>query len=109
MGIFHLLSICQPDVSLIISFNFLTVNKDAVFSFLIGDFRERFVKLLYLFKNKLLVALIFSIVFLVSISYISALIIMISFLLLSLGFFVLLSLIALGVRLGCLFEMFLVS
>lgn len=54
--------------------------------FLIGDFRERFVKLLYLFKKKLLVALIFSIVFLISISYITALIIVICFLLIILGF-----------------------
>ena len=44
------------------------------------------------------------------VSDISDLIFMISFLLLTLGFFfVLLSLIALGVRLGCLFEVFLVS
>ena len=58
-------------------------------------------------KNQLLVSLIFSIVF--SISFISALIFMISFLLLALGLFVLLSLAALSIRLGCLFEMFLVS
>ena len=47
--------------------------------------------------------------FLVSISFTSALIFMISFLLLISGLFVLLFLVPLGVRLGCLFESFLVS
>ena len=59
-------------------------------------------------KNQLLVSLIFAIVFFVSISVISALIVMIPFLLLTLGF-VLLSLVALSVRLGRLFEIFLVE
>ena len=56
-------------------------------------------------KNQLLVLLVFAIVSFISFSFISDLIFMMSFLLLTLGFFVLLSLIALG----CLFEMFLVS
>ena len=58
-------------------------------------------------KNELLVLFIFVIVSFISFSFISNLIFMISFLLLTLGF-VLLSLIALCVRLGCLFKMFLV-
>ena len=66
--------------------------------------------ILFIFsKNQLLVLLMFAIVFFVYISFISVLIFMISFLLLTLGFFVLLSLVALGVRLDCLSEIFLVS
>ena len=53
--------------------------------------------------------LISSTVFLVSISFISALIFMISFLLLTLGIVCSSSLVPLGVRLDCLFEIFLVS
>ena len=64
-------------------------------------------------KDKLLVFLIFTIVSFISFSFISDLIFMISFLLLTLGYFVVvvlfLSLIALGVRFGCLFEIFLIS
>ena len=59
-------------------------------------------------KNQLLVLLVFATVSFICLSFISDLIFMITFLLLTLGFFVLLSLIALGVRLGCLFEIFLV-
>ena len=51
----------------------------------------------------------FAIISFISFSFISDLIFMISFLLLTWGFFVLLSLIALGARLGCLFKMFPVS
>ena len=67
--------------------------------------------ILFIFsENQLFVSLIFAIVSLISFPFISDLICMISFLLLTLGFFfAFLSLIALGVRLGCLFEMFLVS
>ena len=68
-----------------------------------------FINFVYLFKKQALSFIDFSIASLVSISFISALIFMISFLLLSLGLFVLLSLVTLGVRLGCLFEIFLVS
>ena len=61
-------------------------------------------------ETQLLVLLIFVIISFISFSFISDLIFTISFFLLSLGgFFVLLSLIALVVRLGCLFEIFLVS
>ena len=59
-------------------------------------------------KNQHLVSLIFSVVFLVCISFISALIFMISFLLLTLEF-VLPYLVALDVRVGCLFGIFLFS
>ena len=59
-------------------------------------------------KNQLLVLLIFDIVSFVSFSYISALIFMISFLLLMLGF-IILFVIALGVKLGYLFDFSLVS
>ena len=55
----------------------------------------------YLFKNQLLVSLIFAVFFFVSISFVSAWIFMTSFLLLTLGF-VLFSLVVLGIRLGCL-------
>ena len=58
-------------------------------------------------KSQLLVSLIFAIVCFISVLFISALIFMIYFLLF-LGLFVFLSL-ALGVRLGCLFVIFLVS
>ena len=57
--------------------------------------------LFFFSKNQVLVSLIFSVVFLLSVSFISALIFMISFLLLTLVLFVP-SLVALGVRLGCL-------
>ena len=60
-------------------------------------------------KDQLLDLLIFAIVFFISFSFISDLIFMIYFLLVTLGIFVLLSLVVLGVRLGCFFEMFLVS
>ena len=60
-------------------------------------------------KNQLLVLLIFAIVFFVSISFVYALIFMISFLLLALGFVCSFSLVPLGVGLDCLFEIFLVS
>ena len=64
----------------------------------------------YLLKKQLLVLLIFTIVSFISFSFISAQIFMISFLLLILGgFFVLLFPVALGVKLGCLFDVFLVS
>jgi len=64
--------------------------------------------LLIFSKNQLLVLLIFAIVLCISMSFISALIFLISFFLLTLRFFVLF-LVALGVRLGCLFDVFLVS
>ena len=60
-------------------------------------------------KDQLFVLLIFAIFSFTSFSFVSDLIFMISFLLPTLSFLVLLSLIALGVRLGCLFEIFLVS
>ena len=66
--------------------------------------------ILFIFsKNQLLVLLIFTILSFISFLSISALIFMISFLLLILGVFVLLSPVALGVKLGCLFDSFLVS
>jgi len=66
--------------------------------------------ILFIFsKNQLLVLLIFTVVSFISFSFISALILMISFLLLSLGFFVLFFPVVLGVKLGCLFDVFLVS
>ena len=66
--------------------------------------------ILFIFsKNQLLVLLIFAVVFFVSISFISTLIFMISFLLLTLGFDCSSFLVPLGVRLDCLFEIFLVS
>ena len=66
--------------------------------------------LLFIFsKNQLLVLLIFAIVSFISFSFISALIFMISFLHLTLVGVVLLFLVALGVRLGCLFDVSLIS
>ena len=60
-------------------------------------------------KNQLLVLLIFTIVSLISFSFISAQIFMIAFLLLILGFFILLFPVVLGVKLDCLFDVVLVS
>ena len=66
--------------------------------------------ILLIFKKKqLLVSLIFSIVFFISIAFIFALIFMFSFLLLTLDFLSVLSLVALGVKLAHLFELFLTS
>ena len=66
--------------------------------------------ILFIFsKNQLLVLLIFVIVFFVSISFISALIFMISFLLLTLGFLSSSFSSFLSVGLDCLFEIFLAS
>ena len=65
--------------------------------------------LLIFSKNQLFISLIFSIVFLISISFISALIFLISFLLLIWVLSVLLSLVTLCVKFGCFFEIFLVS
>ena len=65
--------------------------------------------ILFIFsKNQLLVLLIFLLFPFVSVSFIYALISLISPLILILGF-VLLSLVVLGIRLGCFFEIFLVS
>ena len=58
-------------------------------------------------KNQLLVLLLFAIVSFTSFSFISALVIMIYFLLLTLGFFVLLFPAALDAELGYLFDTFL--
>ena len=64
--------------------------------------------ILFIFsKNQLVVLLIFAIISFISFSFISDLIFMISFLLLTLGGFVFLSLFALGVRLGCFLRCFL--
>ena len=60
-------------------------------------------------KNHLLVLSIFTIVSFISFSFISAWIFIISFLVLILGLFVLLFPVVLGVKLGCLFDVFLVS
>ena len=60
-------------------------------------------------QNKLLVLLNLAIISFISFSFISDLMFMISFLLLTLGFFCSSFLIVLGVRLGHLFEMLLVS
>ena len=65
-------------------------------------------------ENQLLVLLIFTIVSFISFSFISSRIFMISFLLLILWFFVVVVVVvlfpvALGVKLGCLFDVFLVS
>ena len=61
-------------------------------------------------KNQLLVLLIFANVSFISFSFISAQIFMISFLLLIWGFcVVVLSPVVLGVKLGCIFDVFLVS
>ena len=66
--------------------------------------------ILFIFsKIQLLVLLIFVIISFVSYSVISSLIFMISFLLLTLGFFFLLFLVALHVNLGCLFDASFVS
>ena len=65
--------------------------------------------ILFIFsKNRLLVLLIFTTVS-ISFSFISARMFTISFLLLILEFFVLLFPVVLGVKLGCLFDVFLVS
>ena len=61
--------------------------------------------ILFIFsKNQLLALLIFAMVSFVSFSFISALIFMISFLLLTLGFFYFPFLVGLGVELGYLFD-----
>ena len=66
--------------------------------------------ILFIFsKNQLLVLLIFAIVSFVSFSFISALVFMISFLLLTLGASFLLFLVVLGVKLGYLPDFSLVS
>ena len=66
--------------------------------------------ILFIFsKNQLLVLLIFAIISFVSFSFISALIFMTSFLLLTLGFFISSFSIALGAKLGYLFDFSLVS
>ena len=66
--------------------------------------------ILFIFsKNQHLVLLIFALVSFVSFSFISALIFVIYFLLLTLGFFISPFLVALGVKLGYLFDFFLVS
>ena len=65
--------------------------------------------LFILSKNQLLALLIFDMVSFVSFSFISALVLMISFLLLTLGSSFLLFLVALGVKLGYLFDFSLVS
>ena len=66
--------------------------------------------ILFIFsKNQLLALLIFAMVSLVSFAFISALIFMISFLILTLGSSFLLFLVALDVKLGYLFDFFLVS
>ena len=68
--------------------------------------------ILFIFsKNQLLVSLIFTIVSFISFSLISVLIFMICFLLVILVFVVVLLLFpaVLGVKLGCLFDVFLVS
>ena len=65
--------------------------------------------LFILSKNQLLALLIFAMVTFVYFAFISALIFKISFLLLTLGFFISSFLVALGVELGYLFEFFLVS
>ena len=66
--------------------------------------------ILFILKNQLLVLLIFSTVSFISFSFISARIFMISFLLLILGFVVVVLFpVVLGVKLSCLFNVFLVS
>ena len=65
--------------------------------------------LFILSKNQLLALLIFAVVSFVYFAFISALIFKISFLLLTLGFFISSFLVALGVELGYLFDFFLVS
>ena len=65
--------------------------------------------LLIVSKNQLLALLIFAMVSFVSFAFISALIFKISFLILTLGFFISSFLVALGVELGYLFDFFLVS
>ena len=72
------------------------------FYFLPGEPGQRFSILFILSKNKLLVLLIFSIVFLISILFISFLIFIFSFLLLTLDFVCSFFLILSGGRLGCL-------
>ena len=64
--------------------------------------------ILFIFsKNQLLDSLILKIVLLVSMSFNSALILVISFLLLALGFFLGVPVVLVNVGLGCLIEMFL--
>ena len=66
--------------------------------------------ILFFSKNQLLALLIFAMISLVSFAFISALIFKFSFLLLTLGFSSFLpSLVALGVELGYLFDLFLIS
>jgi len=65
--------------------------------------------LFILSKNQLLALLIFAMVSFVSFAFISDLIFKISFLLLTLGFFISSFLVALGVELGYVFDFFLLS
>ena len=77
-----------------------------LFSFFLMSLAKGSSILFILSKNQLLVLLISTIVSFTFFSFISAQIFMISFLLLILGFFVLFP-VALGVKLGCLFDVFL--
>ena len=94
--------LCISIVSIVTSpFSFLILLIWILFFFLMS--LTKHLSILFIFsKNQLLVSLIFAVVFCISISFISAMIFMISFLLLTLGFVCFLSLVALGVRIGCL-------
>ena len=70
------------DFSVFIS-NFIDLSPLPLF---LGESGKLFISFVSLSKNQLLVLLIFAVVFFVSISFISPLIFMISFLLLTLGF-----------------------
>ena len=80
-----------------------------LFSFFLMSLAKGLPILFIFSKNQILVLLIFTIVSFISFLFISAQIFMISFLLLILGFFVLLFPVVSGVKLGCLFDVSLVS
>ena len=76
-------------------------------SFFLDEPALGLVDFVYLFNEHLLDSLILTIVLLVSMSFNSALLLVISFLLLTLGVFVVVPGVLVGVWLGCLFQLFL--
>ena len=94
-----------------VSFSISSFGDLILLSFFLDESAKGLLILLIFSKNQLLVLLIFTIVYLISFSFISAWIFMVSFLLLIFFSSVVLLLfpVVLGVKLGCLFEVFLVS
>ena len=98
---YSLMILCVSGLSVVTSFSFLILLIWVFLFFLMSLANGQ--SMCFIFsRNRLLVLLIFGIVY-ISFSFISVLISMISFILLILGGLILLFLDAIGVRLGCLF------